>query len=132
MHEALQFGTVPEDYGSHLKQRTRWAVGTVDTAFKLRFCLFGDRVRQMTFAQRASSFIYAFLSLFNIFLTLSIFAMPIVLITNKPLVAYATDNQLRWLTRACFAVVVFNRLTEFLLFIPAGYATGQRGSRSQL
>lgn len=86
----------------------------------------------MTFAQRASSFIYAFLSLFNIFLTLSIFAMPIVLITNKPLVAYATDNQLRWLTRACFAVVVFNRLTEFLLFIPAGYATGQRGSRSQL
>lgn len=24
VHEKLQFGTVPEDYGSHLKQRTRW------------------------------------------------------------------------------------------------------------
>lgn len=24
VHEPLQFGTVPEDYGAHLKQRTRW------------------------------------------------------------------------------------------------------------
>lgn len=86
----------------------------------------------MTFAQRASGFIYAFLSLFNVFLTLSIFAMPIVLIMNKPLVAYATENQLRWLIRACFAAMMCNRLCEFVLFIPAGYATGQRGSRSQM
>ncbi|KIX10523.1 uncharacterized protein Z518_01606 [Rhinocladiella mackenziei CBS 650.93] len=132
VHEPLQFGTVPEDYGSHLKQRTRWAIGTVDTAFKLRFCLWGDNIKHMTFAQRASGFIYAFLSLFNIFLTLSIFAMPVVLITNKPLVAYATENQLRWLIRACFAAMVCNRLCEFVLFLPSGYATGQRGSRSQL
>jgi len=63
---------------------------------------------------------------------LSLFAMPIVLIANKPLVAYANDTQLRWLIRACFATTVLNRLCEFVLFIPAGYATGQRGSRSQL
>lgn len=132
VHEALQFGTVPEDYGSHLKQRTRWAIGTVDTSFKLRFCLWGSKVKHLTFAQRASSFIYAFLSLFNIFLTLSIFAMPIVLITNRPLVAYANDTQLRWLIRACFAGFVVNRLCEFVLFLPAGYAVGQRGGRSQL
>jgi cellulose synthase/poly-beta-1,6-N-acetylglucosamine synthase-like glycosyltransferase len=24
VHEPLQFGTVPDSYGSHLKQRTRW------------------------------------------------------------------------------------------------------------
>lgn len=132
VHEALQFGTVPEDYGGHLKQRTRWAIGTVDTAFKLKFCLWGDKIKQMTFAQRSSSFIYAFLSLFNIFLTLSIFALPIVLISNRPLVAYSNDTQLRWLIRACFANVVLNRLCEFVLFIPAGYTTGQRGARYQL
>ncbi|EHY56623.1 hypothetical protein HRR83_002294 [Exophiala dermatitidis] len=132
VHEALQFGTVPEDYGGHLKQRTRWAIGTVDTAFKLRFCLWGEKIKEMTFAQRASGFIYAFLSLFNIFLSLSIFAMPIVLICNKPLVAYSTENQLRWLIRACFAATACNRLCEFVLFLPSGYATGQRGSRSQL
>jgi cellulose synthase/poly-beta-1,6-N-acetylglucosamine synthase-like glycosyltransferase len=132
VHEALQFGTVPEDYGGHLKQRTRWAIGTVDTAFKLKFCLWGDKIKHMTFAQRSSSFIYAFLSLFNICVTLSIFALPIVLISNRPLVAYSNDTQLRWLIRTCFANVVLNRLCEFLLFIPAGYTTGQRSSRYQL
>lgn len=132
VHEPLQFGTVPDDYASHLKQRTRWAIGTVDTSFKLNFCLWGDKVKKLTLAQRSSSFMYAFLSLFNIFLTLSLFALPVVLIWNKPLVAYATENQLRWLIRACFAVIVSNRLSEFFLFMPAGYATGQRGSRYQL
>lgn len=132
VHEALQFGTVPEDYASHLKQRTRWAIGTVDTSFKLKFCLWGDAVRKMTFAQRASSFMYAFLSLFNIFLTLSLFALPVVLIWNKPLVAYATEDQLRWLIRACFASFISNRLNEFVLFLPSGYTTGQRGGRYQL
>ena len=132
IHESLQFGTVPEDYGSHLKQRTRWAIGTVDTSVKLKFCLYGDAVRQMTFAQRFSSFIYAFLSFFNIFLTMSLFAMPIVLIWNKPLVAYSNLSQLRWLIRSCFAATISNRICEFVLFLPSGYATGQRGSRYQI
>lgn len=132
VHEPLQFGTVPDDYGSHLKQRTRWAIGTVDTSVKLKFCLWGEKITQMSFAQRASSFLYAFLSLFNILLTVSMFALPIVLIAGKPLVAYATFDQLRWLIRACFAAFVANRATEFVLFIPSGYHTGQRGSRYQL
>ncbi|KAL2694772.1 hypothetical protein Neosp_001359 [[Neocosmospora] mangrovei] len=132
VHEPLQFGTVPEDYGSHLKQRTRWAIGTVDTSFKLNFCLWGDKVKQMTVAQRFSGFLYASLSIYTILLTISLFAIPIILIMQKPLVAYATDEQLRWLVRACFASVISNRLCEFALFIPAGYHTGQRGSRYQL
>ncbi|PNY23757.1 Cellulose synthase catalytic subunit [UDP-forming] [Tolypocladium capitatum] len=132
VHEPLQFGTVPGDFGSHLKQRTRWAVGTVDTSFRLNFCLWGDKVRRMTFAQRFSGFLYASLSLYTVLLTVSLFAIPIILIMGKPLVAYATDDQLRWLVRACFAATVVNRLCEFVLFIPAGYHTGQRGSRYQL
>ncbi|KAI6755842.1 hypothetical protein HG531_004948 [Fusarium graminearum] len=132
IHEPLQFGTVPEDYGGHLKQRTRWAIGTVDTSFKLNFCLYGDKVRQMTAAQRFSGFLYASLSLYTVLLTISMFAIPVILIMQKPLVAYATDEQLRWLIRACFASVISNRLCEFALFIPAGYHTGQRGSRYQL
>ncbi|RMZ83663.1 hypothetical protein DV738_g1076, partial [Chaetothyriales sp. CBS 135597] len=132
VHESLQFGTVPEDYGSHLKQRTRWAIGTVDTSIKLNFCLWGEKVRHLTSAQRFSSFVYAFLSLFNIFLTLSLFAMPIVLIWNKPLVAYSNMSQLRWLVRSCFAATISNRICELVLFLPAGYSTGQRGSRYQI
>ncbi len=132
VHEPLQFGTVPEDFGSHLKQRTRWAIGTVDTSFKLKFCLWGEKVRQMTFAQRFSGFLYASLSMYTILLTISLFAIPIILIMGKQLVAYATQEQLRWLVRTCFAATISNRLCEFVLFIPAGYHTGQRGSRYQL
>lgn len=132
VHEPLQFGTVPGDFGSHLKQRTRWAIGTVDTAFKLKFCLWGDQVRQMSFAQRFSGFLYASLSVYTILVTISLFAIPIILVMGKPLVAYATDEQLRWLIRTCFASFMANRLCEFVLFIPAGYHTGQRGSRYQL
>ncbi|KAM0275975.1 hypothetical protein ACHAQH_007193 [Verticillium albo-atrum] len=132
IHEPLQFGTVPEDFGGHLKQRTRWAIGTVDTSFKLNFCLWGDKVREMSFAQRFSGFLYATLSLYTVLLTVSMFAIPIILVMGKPLVAFATDNQFRWLIRACFAATMSNRLCEFALFIPAGYHTGQRGSRYQL
>lgn len=132
VHEPLQFGTVPEDFGSHLKQRTRWAIGTVDTSVKLKFCLWGDAVRQMSFAQRFSGFLYAMLNVYTIFVSISIFAIPIILIMGKPLVAYATEEQLRWLIRACFAATISNRICEFILFIPAGYHTGQRGSRYQL
>ncbi|TQS31669.1 hypothetical protein Golomagni_08040, partial [Golovinomyces magnicellulatus] len=133
IHEPLQFGTVPEDFGGHLKQRTRWAIGTVDTAFKLKFCLYGEKVRQMSFAQRFSGFLYASLSMYTILLTISMFAIPVILIMGKPLVAYNPDtDQLVWLIRVCFASVILNRLNEFALFLPAGYHTGQRGSRYQL
>ncbi|KAK5119298.1 hypothetical protein LTR85_007654 [Meristemomyces frigidus] len=132
IHEPLQFGTVPDSFGSHLKQRTRWAIGTVDTSFKLRFCLWGKDIKQLTFYQRMSSFIYAILSLYNIFLTLSLFALPLVLISGNRLIAYANDNQLRWLIRACFIALATNRVCELALFLPSGYATGQRGSRAQL
>jgi len=108
------------------------AIGTVDTSFKLKFCLWGDKIKQMTLAQRMSTFVYAVSSLFNIVLVISLFAMPVVLISGNALVAYANDEQLRWLIRSCFAALVSNRLCEIALFLPSGYATGQRGSRAQL
>lgn len=132
IHEPLQFGTVPEDFGGHLKQRTRWAIGTVDTSFKLKFCLWGDKVRDMTFAQRFSGFLYASLNLYTIMLSISLFAIPIILAMGKPLVAYSTDNQLRWLIRACFAALMSNRLCELVLSMPAGYRTGRRGARYEM
>jgi hypothetical protein len=132
IHEPLQYGTVPADFGSHLKQRTRWAIGTVDTAIKLKFCLYGEALGRMTFFQRMSGFVYAVLACFNVFMTFSLFAMPIVLISGKPLVAYATDEQLRWLTRTCFANLLVNRITEIVMALPAGYSIAQNGSRSQI
>ncbi|CAK7216515.1 hypothetical protein SCUCBS95973_002824 [Sporothrix curviconia] len=132
IHEPLQFGTVPEDYGSHIKQRTRWAIGTVDTSLKLNFCLWGDAVRHMTFPQRFSGFLYSFLSLYSILFSVSLFAIPIILVMGHALIAYETENQLRWLIRLCFIALITTRINEVFLFMPAGYHTGQRGSRYQL
>jgi hypothetical protein len=98
----------------------------------LKFCLWGDKIKQMTLAQRMSTFVYAVASLLNIALVISLFAMPVVLISGNALVAYANDEQLRWLIRSCFAALITNRLAELALFLPSGYATGQRGSRAQL
>jgi hypothetical protein len=81
---------------------------------------------------RVSGFLYAVLSLYNIPLVISLFALPIVLMSGKPLIAYANFTQLRWLVRSCFAAVIINRICEFALYLPAGYATGQRGARAQL
>jgi hypothetical protein len=86
----------------------------------------------MPFMPRVSGFLYAILSLYNIPLMISLFALPIVLMSGKPLIAYSNFTQLRWLIRSCFAAVMINRLCEFALYLPAGYATGQRGARSQL
>lgn len=132
IHEPLQFGTVPEDYGSHIKQRTRWAIGTVDTSLKLNFCLWGEKVRFMTFPQRFSGFLYSFLSLYSILFSVSLFAIPVILVMGHTLVAYQTENQLRWLIRLCFIAMITTRINEVFLFLPAGYHTGQRGSRYQL
>ena len=132
VHEPLQFGTVPEDYGGHIKQRTRWTVGTMQTASRLRFSLWGPTIRRLTVAQRLSGFMYAVISLFNVFLTLSLFAMPAVLISGGRMVAYAEAWQLRWLIRSCWLAFAVNRISEFSMFLPSGYLTGQRGSRAIL
>jgi hypothetical protein len=94
--------------------------------------LYGEHIKHMKFFPRLSGFLFAMLSLYNIPLMISLFALPIVLVSGKPLIAYANDDQLRWLIRACFAALLINRLCEFALYLPAGYATGQRGARTQL
>lgn len=83
----------------------------------------------MSFAQRFSGFLYATLSLYTILLMVSLFAIPIILIMGKPLVAYATTEQLRWLIGLYLAATMTNWLCEFVLSIPAGYHTGQRSAR---
>jgi cellulose synthase/poly-beta-1,6-N-acetylglucosamine synthase-like glycosyltransferase len=67
-HEALQYGTVPDTFTGHLKQRTRWTLGTLQTALKLKFCLFGKLVRGMSFFARLSAFVFAIDAFFKIFL----------------------------------------------------------------
>ncbi|OGM50352.1 hypothetical protein ABOM_001133 [Aspergillus bombycis] len=79
-----------------------YSFGIVGTAAKLNFCLWDESVRHLTFAQRFSGFIYAIINLSTLLLTASLFAIPIILLWGKHLVAYANEDQLRWLMWACF------------------------------
>ena len=85
----------------------------------------------MTFYQRLSGFIYAILSLFNIFMSISIFAFPIVLIMGKQLVAYSSEEQFRWLIRLCFMTLFLNRLTDRRICLFGNLALAGQISDSQ-
>lgn len=132
VHEPLQFGTVPEDFASHLKQRTRWAIGTVENAMNVNFYLYGDQIKYMTFRARMSSFLIGILSFYPIIFSISLFSIPVILILGRPLIIFTSENQFRWLIRAAFATVISRRIMEFILYIPAGYHTGQRYARYQI
>ncbi|KAL2044904.1 hypothetical protein N7G274_002679 [Stereocaulon virgatum] len=132
IHEGLQYGQVPGDFGGHIKQRTRWTVGTMQTTLRLRFSLWGSEIRRLTFPQRASGFMYSIISLFSVFTVISLFAIPGVLISGGRMVAYATEDQLRWLIRSCFLAFAVNRLCELSMYLPSGYRDGQRSTRAML
>lgn len=132
IHEPLQYGTVPETFVGHIKQRTRWTIGTVQTSVKLNFCLFGPLVREMSLFQRVSGFVYTMSSLFTLFLTASLFTVPVVLISGGTLVAFADYDQLRWQIRTCFFAFLTTRLAEYVTNLPAGYRLGRMESQTML
>lgn len=131
-HEALQYGTVPDTFTGHLKQRTRWTLGTLQTAVKLKFCLWGDMVKGMGFFARLSAFVFAIDAFFKIFLVVALLTIPIVLISGGQLVAYSTQNQLRWQIRLGFANLVLTRFNEWITYLPSGYRLAQRDIGAQM
>ena len=131
-HEALQYGTVPDTFTGHLKQRTRWTLGTLQTALKLKFCLFGDLVKGMSFFARLSAFVFAIDAFFKIFLLIALLTIPIVLISGGQLVAYSEDSQLRWQIRLCFASLMLTRLNEWITYLPSGYRLAQCDTGAQM
>jgi len=131
-HEPLQFGTVPPTLTGHLQQRTRWTLGTLQTAVKLNFCLFGKEVKQMSFLARLSATAYAIDAFFKVFLLMALFTIPVVLISGGQLVAYTSHTQLLWKIRLCFISLILTRLNEWISFIPSGYRLAQRDSYAQM
>jgi hypothetical protein len=131
-HEPLQYGLVPDTFTGHLKQRTRWTLGTLQTACKLRFFLFGSLIRKMTFFQRLSGFVFSVDALFKVFYPIAIATIPVVLVTGKKLVAYKDENQLRWLIRFCLIMLGTQRINEWVTYIPSGYRLGRHEGRAMI
>lgn len=131
-HEQLQFGTVPDTLTGHLKQRTRWSLGTLQTGIKLNFCLYGKVVRKMSALARLSAAVFIIDTMFKIFFPIALLTIPIVLISGGQLVAFTSYTQLRWKIRLCFASFILSRLNEWISFLPSGYRLAQRDAVAQM
>lgn len=132
VHEPLQFGQVPDSFTGHLKQRTRWTLGTLQTATKLRFFFWGKDIRQMNFFQRLSGFVFSMDALFKMFLLISMATIPIVLISGGTLVAYTDTNQLRWQIRLCTISLLLTIINLYITYLPSGYRLGRQESSATL
>ena len=147
VHEALQYGMVPDSFSGHIKQRSRWVnfhqpnfwsnsnptnlyqtIGTVQTTARLNFFLFGEACRDMRPFQRFCGFVFAIATLSTVPLTVSLLLFPVALGSGFRLVAYTNDDQLRWLIRLAFLSTLCIRLNEYIEFLPAGYRFAWRGN----
>ncbi|ORY87907.1 nucleotide-diphospho-sugar transferase, partial [Protomyces lactucae-debilis] len=128
VHEPLQWGTVPDSFEGHIKQRTRWIIGTIQTTIKLNFCLFGQACNKMTIFQRLCGCMYGISSIFSVFLTLACLTVPIVLFSSGSMVAFVSVSQLKLLIRLCFINFAWRKVAEFFYYSPSGYWFGRRES----
>ncbi|KAH8723402.1 nucleotide-diphospho-sugar transferase [Phaeosphaeriaceae sp. PMI808] len=128
LHEFMQVGMVPESIINHLKQRTRWAVGTLETAQELNWGLPGKHTKHMTFPQRWCIFTFAFNTMMAIPVFIAYFIIPALLFWGRDLLVFVTDDQLRWQIRLCAIWVVSLRINEVVLTLPSGYIQGQRSA----
>ncbi|PVH73782.1 glycosyltransferase family 2 protein [Cadophora sp. DSE1049] len=126
LHEFMQVGMVPESIISHLKQRTRWAVGTLETAQELNWGFPGKYTRHMTFRQRWCIFTFAFNTLMTIPVFLCYFIIPALLYWGHDLMVYTTLDQFRWQLRLGSIWVCLLRINELVISLPSGYIQAQR------
>ena len=151
VQEPLQYGTVPDSFSGHIKQRARWVslhnpnirsfsipadqdqtIGTVQTSAKLNFFLFGRICRGMSVLHRFTGFVFTLGTLSTVSAMGSLLMFPIVLVSGFRLVAYADNDQLRWLLRLAFFSLAINRVNEWVAFVPAGYRFAWRGNLNTL
>jgi cellulose synthase (UDP-forming) len=113
--EILAYGLAPEDLGSALRQRMRWAQGTLQVLVRDNPLL----KRGLTFAQRLQYFTTMF-SYFSGFFTLILILAPIVyLLTGiSPVTVWSTEFVLR-----IFPYLILCRL--MFLYVARGLATAR-------
>lgn len=119
VNEPLQMGLVPDSFAGHLKQRTRWSLGTIENTFLLNWFLWGKRIKGMTFLQRFCGLTFATCTLLTIVNCAAYVIFPFVLISGGNLVPVAEAPQLKMLIRLVFAHLLTSRLHEMIFAGPS-------------
>ena len=86
------------------------ALGTIQTALKLRLRLCGPLVAQLTPLQRTAQTLLSLLSLTSPLRGLAFVGFPLALCSGYPFIIYSTRTQLRWLLRTAAGYEVFAAL----------------------
>ncbi|KAF4548249.1 Hypothetical protein D9617_30g011540 [Elsinoe fawcettii] len=104
--EALQYGLVPETYAGHLKQYTRWSVGTIQSGLAMN--LYFDRAssKNMTFLQRLYMFLPPFAEMKLIINNIYMWVSLILLFQGKPFAPQVEQEELPKLIRASAAAFI--------------------------
>lgn len=100
----LQYGSVPDSFAAHIKQRTRWFIGHIQTAILFRLRLFGSRGRLLNLYQRLAGLVFDLRQIIQIPLCFNYILVPFALVSGSPLVIWHEDYELKWLIRT---VVIF-------------------------
>jgi cellulose synthase/poly-beta-1,6-N-acetylglucosamine synthase-like glycosyltransferase len=95
--ERLQNGLVPETLFAHIKQRTRWFVGHIQTAWLFKMRLFSRRSRHLTVMQRIVGISFDLGQLLQVPLVVGYIIVPLSLWQSYPLVAFSSREELRLL-----------------------------------
>jgi cellulose synthase/poly-beta-1,6-N-acetylglucosamine synthase-like glycosyltransferase len=132
IHEELQYGTVLVNFHEHIEQHSRRAIGAFCTTWNHRFFLFGPLVRRLTFLQRIASFITGVDAFLHILLIAALLIIPSVFISGGTVVAYARNDQLRWLIRLCFISLITARLQEWTTILPSGSCSAESEASARL
>ncbi|KAK3619724.1 hypothetical protein LTR22_025880 [Elasticomyces elasticus] len=96
--EFLQYGSVPGSYYAHVKQRTRWFVGHVQTAFFFRFRT-SNKLAGMGFRQKLTGLVFDLRQFMQLLQAANFVLIPLSLYAGYPLVIWSTEAQLVWLIR---------------------------------
>ncbi|EUC34494.1 glycosyltransferase family 2 protein [Bipolaris zeicola 26-R-13] len=131
--EYMQCGEMPETLRGHIKQRTRWTIGNVQTAFKLNFRLWGPKIPLCTARQRLAGFVFGASSLANCTLTWIGFVGNLVaLLAGYPFVVYHERWQLVWLLRLVGLWVFSDTAHKAILALFVGYRDAMRWDQADI
>lgn len=119
VNEPLQMGLVPDSFAGHLKQRTRWSLGTMENTKLLNWFLWGKRIKGMTLLQRFCGLTFATCTMLTIINCASFVIFPFVLLSGGNLVPASAPHQLKMLIRLVFAHLITSRLHEMIFAGPS-------------
>ncbi|KAG9381074.1 glycosyltransferase protein [Pyrenophora tritici-repentis] len=133
IEEYLQCGEMPDSLSGHIKQRTRWTIGNVQTAIKLRFRLWGPAVPYCNARQRFAGLVFGLGSFVNSGLTwIGYIGNPLALLSGYPFVVWYQPWQLAWLLRLVCLWVFTDTAHKASMALFIGYRDGMRWEQADI